>query len=70
MQKHIAMSEEKNDKTPNEQPSEPKKPKILAPKKNTVSDFSKNKNRFLSPKPGTSKMKGGGMKGGGMKKGK
>ncbi len=64
------MSDEKNDPTPNEKPSEPKKPKILAPKKNTVSAFAKNANRFLSPKPGSSKMKGGGMKGGGMKKGK
>jgi len=43
---------------------------VIAPKKNTVSDFSKNKNRFLSPKPGSSKMKGAGFKGGGMKKGK
>ncbi|MBC7774286.1 MAG: hypothetical protein H7246_02525 [Phycisphaerae bacterium] len=64
------MSEEKNDPTPNEQPSEPKKPKTLAPKKNTVSDFTKNKNRFLAHKPGNSKMKGGGFKGGGVKKGK
>lgn len=64
------MSEEINDSTPNEKPEEPKKPKILAPKKNTVSDFTKNKNRFLAPKPGNSKMKGAGFKGGGMKKGK
>lgn len=64
------MSEEKNDSNSNETPLEPKKPKVIAPKKNTVSDFSKNKNRFLSPKPGSSKMKGAGFKGGGMKKGK
>lgn len=64
------MSEEKNDSNANEAPLEPKKPKLIAPKKNTVSDFSKNKNRFLSPKPGSSKMKGAGFKGGGMKKGK
>lgn len=64
------MSEEKNESTPNDKPSEEKKPKILPPKRNTVSDFSKNKNRFLAPKPGNSKMKGGGFKGGGVKKGK
>ena len=64
------MSEEKNDPTPNEQPAEVKKPKPPAPKKNTVSDFTKNQNRFLAPKPGGSKMKGGGFKGGGVKKGK
>ncbi len=67
---HPAMSEEKNDPTPNEQAPEPKKPSILPPKKNTVSDYSKNKNRFLSPRPGSSKMKGAGFKGGGVKKGK
>lgn len=64
------MSEEKIDSNAHESPLEPKKPKLSAPKKNTVSDFSKNKNRFLSPKPGSSKMKGAGFKGGGMKKGK
>lgn len=64
------MSEEKNDPTPSEQPSEVKKPKPIAPKKNPVADFSKNKNRFAVPKPGSSKMKGGGFKGGGVKKGK
>lgn len=64
------MSEEKNDPIPSEQPAEIKKPKPIAPKKNTVADFSKSKTRFAAPKPGNSKMKGGGFKGGGVKKGK
>lgn len=64
------MSEEKNDPASNEKPAEPKKPKMLPPKKNTIGEFNKNKNRFLSPKPGSSKMKGAGFKGGGVKKGK
>jgi len=64
------MSEEKNDPIPNENPSENKKPKPVVPKKPLVNPFNNAKNRFLTPKPGSSKMKGGGFKGGGMKKGK
>ena len=64
------MSEEKNDQIPNDQPSENKKPKPMAPKKPLANPFLNAKNRFLTPKPGSSKMKGGGFKGGGVKKGK
>ena len=64
------MSEEKNDSTPNEKPDEPKKPKILAPKKPVANPFNKNNNRFVSPKAGNSAKKGGAFKSGGMKKGK
>ncbi len=64
------MSDEKNELEPESKPTPPKKPGIFSAKKNTVSDFARNKNKFLSPKPGNSKMKGGGFKGGGVKKGK
>ncbi len=64
------MSEDKNDSIPNEQPAEPKKPKVAAPKKNTVPSFNTKNNRSLSSKFGNSSAKGGGQKGGGMKKGK
>ncbi len=68
--KHNAMSDEKNDSTPNEKPVTPKKPAVPAAKKNTLSAFNKKNNRALMPKAGMSKMKGAGFKGAGVKKGK
>lgn len=62
--------EEKNDPLPENQPAENKKPKTVVPKKPPANPFTNAKNRFLTPKPGSSKMKGGGFKGGGVKKGK
>jgi hypothetical protein len=64
------MSDEKNESTPNEKPAAPKKPAVIPPPKNTLSNFNKKNNRSLLSKAGGSKMKGSGFKGGGMKKGK
>jgi len=64
------MSEDKNYPVPNEQPAEPKKTKVPAPKKNTVPAFNTKNNRSLSSKFGSSSAKGTAHKGGGMKKGK
>lgn len=64
------MSEDKNDPVPNEQPAPEKKPKAPVQKKTPVNPFSKNNNRFVSPKSGNPGIKGGGFKGGAMKKGK
>ena len=64
------MSEEKNDQIPSDPAPENKKPKPVVPKKPIANTFMNAKNRFLTPKPGSSKMKGGGFKGGGVKKGK
>lgn len=65
------MSDEKNEPTSNDKPGDAKKPKPVVPKKPGLSPFNPAKNRFLAaPKPGGSKMKGGGFKGGGVKKGK
>jgi hypothetical protein len=68
--KHYAMSDEKNESTPNDKPATPKKPAATAAKKNTLSAFNKKNNRALMPKAGMSKMKGAGFKGAGVKKGK